>query len=152
MLFFHLSIRRVNVLLTEDMFGNPLFRSNISQNTKNSTRGYRYYLECGPVLVGDPRIDPVLTLAMHLLERGATSGPLFFNFKEVARDAYEMDPVTPLKNSAFLSDTRDAVDEAGVHSYSFLGPHSFKHGGVKLYRSLGVPDQEIKERGNWQTF
>jgi len=41
MLFFHLSIRRENALLTEDMFGNPVFRINILQSTKNYMRGDR---------------------------------------------------------------------------------------------------------------
>jgi len=152
MLFFHLSIRRENVLLTEDMFGNPVFRINILQSTKNSTSGHRYYLEGGPGLVGDPGVDPVLALAMYSLKRGERSGPLFVNFKEVAGDAFEMDPVTPLKDSAFLSDILDAFDEAGVDSYTFLGTHSFKRGGAQLYLFFGVPDQEIKERGHWQTF
>jgi len=63
-----------------------------------------------------------------------------------------MDPVTPLKDGTFLNDVRDAFDESGVDSYRFLGTHSFKRGGVQLYRLLGVPDQEIKERRHWQTF
>jgi len=63
-----------------------------------------------------------------------------------------MDPVTPLRDGAFLNDVRDAFDEAGVDSYRFLGTHSFKRGGMQLYRLIGVPDQEIKERGHWKTI
>lgn len=151
-ILYSVHLRRENVLLTEDVFGNPMFRINILQGTKNSLTGHRYYLEGGPGLAGDPRVDPVLALAMYLLKRGELAGPLFVNFKNVGRDAYEMDPRTPLKDGAFLNDLRDAFDEAGVDSYRFLGTHSFKRGGVQLYRLLGVPDQEIKERGHWQTF
>jgi len=82
---------------------------------------------------------------MYLLKRGETSGPLFVNFMKVACDAYEMDPVTPLKGSALLIDIRDAFEEAGEHSYRFPGTHSFEDGAVQLYRFFGVPDQEIKE-------
>ena len=102
--------------------------------------------------MGDPRVDPVLALALYLLKRGECRGPLFVNFKEVSQNTFEMDPVTPLKDGTFLNDVRDAFDEAGVDSYRFLGTHSFKRGGVQLYRLLGVPDQEIKERGHWKAF
>jgi len=102
--------------------------------------------------VGNPLVDPVLALALYLLKRGECPGPLFVNFKEVSQNTFEMDPVTSLKDGTFLNDVRDAFHEAGVDSYRFLGTRSFKRGGVQLYRLLGVPDQEIKERGHWQTF
>ena len=57
-----------------------------------------------------------------------------------------------MKDGSFLNDLRDAFEEAGVDSYRFLDTHSFKRGGVQLDRHLGVPDQEIKKRGHWQTF
>ena len=102
--------------------------------------------------MGDPRVDPVLSLALYLLKCGECRGPLFVNFKKVSHNTFELDPVTPLKDGTFLNDVRDAFDESGVDSYRFLGTHSFKRGGVQLYRLLGVPDQEIKERRHWQTF
>jgi len=47
-----------------------VFRINILDGTKTSTSGRRYYFEGGPGLVGDPRVDPVLALAMYLMVRG----------------------------------------------------------------------------------
>jgi len=82
-------------------------------------------MERGPGLAGDLRVDPDLARAMYLLKRGKLAGPLFVNFKNVGRDAYEMSPRTPLKDGAFLNDLRDAFDGAGVDSNQFFGTHSF---------------------------
>jgi len=72
-----LFFRRQDVLLTKDIFGNPVLRINILQGTKNSTNGHHYYLEGGSGPVGDPRVDPVLALAINLLKRVESLSPLF---------------------------------------------------------------------------
>jgi len=94
-ILYSLILRGENVLLTADVFGNAMFRINILQGTKNSLIGHRYYLEGGPGLAGDPRVDPVLDLAMYRLKREELAVTLFVSFKNVGREAYEMDPRTP---------------------------------------------------------
>lgn len=127
------------------------FKIDIKQITKTSTKGHRYYLEGAPGLAGDPRVDPVLALATYLLVRGENDGYLFTAFKACSSGSYEMRVEVRLTDQAFLAGLREALDEAGVEAYRFLGTHSFKRGGVQLFKQLGVPDAEIKERGFWET-
>lgn len=109
-LFFNLCIRRESVFLLKDILRNPVFRMKIFQSATKSTSGHQYALEGGPGLLGDTRVDPALALDMYVRKRSETSGFVLVNFKEVAREAYEMDPVAPWMDSAFLSDIRDASD------------------------------------------
>jgi len=137
---------------TEDVRGNLVFRINLLDSTKTSTSGRQYHLEGAPGLAGDPRVDPVLAMAMYLMLRGDAKGFLFCPFKMLPCGAWEMSAHTRLKDSAFLESMRRALDEAGVDSYRFLGTHSCKRGGAQLYRLLGVADAEIKARGGWHTM
>jgi len=138
--------------MTEDLFGRLSFRIDLLDKTKTSSSGQRHYLEGAQGLTGDPRIDPVLALGMYLLVRGEDDGFLFVRYNETSAGTWEHDVRLPLKDAKFLDDLRAAFDEAGVDAYRFLGTHSFKRGGVQLYRLLGVPDDEIKSRGNWSSF
>lgn len=52
------------------------FKIDLTEGTKNSTTRHRYYLEGAPGLVGEPRVDPVLSLATYLLVRGDADGYL----------------------------------------------------------------------------
>ena len=134
------------------MRGNLVFRINVLDGTKTTTSGRRYYLEGGPGLVGDPRVDPVLALAMYLMVRGEADGFLFCPFNALPSVGWEMSVHIKLKDNIFVESLRHSLDESGVDSYKFLGTHSCKRGGVQLYRLLGVADAEIKERGGWHTM
>jgi len=138
--------------MTEDLFGRLSFRIDLLDKTKTSSSGQRHYLEGAQGLTGDPRIDPVLALGMYLLVRGEDAGFQFFGYNETIAGTWERDVRLPLKDDKFLDDPRAGFDEAGVYAYLFLCTHSFKRGGVQLYRLLGVPDDEIKSRGNWSSF
>jgi len=92
-------------------------------------------------------VDPVLALAMYLMVHGDADGFLFCPFNALPSVGWEMSVHIKLKD--FVESLRHSLDEAGVHSYKFLGTHSCKRGGVQLYRLLGVADAEIKERGGW---
>jgi len=129
-----------------------VFRINILDGTKTSTSGRRYYLEGGPGLVGDPRVDPVLTLAMYLMVRGDADGFLFCPVHALLSVGWEMSVHSKLKDNVFVESLRHSLYEAGVDSYKFLGTHSCKRGGVQLYRLLGVADTEIMEHGGWHTM
>ena len=144
--------RRENVSMTEDLFGRLAFRINIQGKTKTSVTGSRHYLKGAPGLRGDARVDPVLGLAMFLLKRGDDDGYLFLDFQQAKAGSWVYDVTKQMKDAKFLEELREALDEAGVDSHRFLGTHPFKRGGVQLYRLLGVPDQKIKELGNWSTY
>lgn len=136
---------------TTDLFGNMGFKIDVKDITKTSSDGQRYYLEGAPGLAGDPRVDPVLSLAMYLLIRGDEDGYLFARFAPSSAGTYEMRSEVRLNDREFLEELRSSLDEAGVEAYRFLGTHSFKRGGVQLYKQLGVPDVEIIKRGRWNT-
>jgi len=102
--------------------------------------------------VGDPRVDPVLALAMSLMVRGDADGFLFCPFNTLPSVGWEMSVHIKLKDNVFVESLRYLLDEAGLDSYKFLGTHSCKSGGVQLYRLLGVANVEIKERGGWHTM
>ena len=134
-----------------DRFGRMAFELDIMERVKSSTSGRQYFLESPPGIGGDPRLDPVLALAVYLLVRGETDGPLFVHFEEMSKGRHQRNVTKPLTDSVFLSGLREALDEAGEDAYKFIGTHSFKRGGVQLYKQLGVPDAEIKTRGFWRT-
>jgi len=131
---------RENVSMTEDLFGRLAFRINIQGKTKSSVTGSRHYLEGAPGLTGDPRVDPVLGLAMFLLKRGDDDGYLLLDFQQAKAGSWEYDVTKQMKDAKFLEELREAFYKAGVDSYRFLTTHSFKLGGVQLYRLVDVPD------------
>jgi len=132
--------------------GDLVFRINILDGTKTSTSGRRYYLEGGPGLLGDPRVDPALALARYLMVRGDADCFLFCPFYALPSVGWEMSVHIKLKDNVFVESLRHSFDEAGVDSYKFLRTHSCKRGGVQLYHFLGVADTKIKERGGWHTM
>lgn len=133
------------------MFGNLAFKIDLKDKTKTSANGHQYYLEGAPGVAGEPRIDPVLALATYLLVRGESDGYLFVQFKEADGGRYEMRPDVRINDALFLDDLRVAFRDAGVDTYRFFGTHSFKRGGVQVFKALGVPDHEIKARGLWES-
>ena len=129
-----------------------MFRINILEGTKTSTSGRRYYLEDGPGCMGNPRVDPVLALAIYLMVRGDADSFLFCPFNALPSVGWEMSVHIEAKDNFFVESLRHSFDETVVGSQKFLGTHSCKRGGVQLYRLLGVADAEIKERGGWHTM
>jgi len=103
-------------------------------------------------LTGTLCIEPVLSLAMYLLVRGDDDGFQFLRYKETTCGPWEHNVRAPLKDAKIFNELRGAFDEAGDDAYQYIDTHSFKPGGVQLYRFFGVPDDEIKSHRNWSSF
>lgn len=142
---------REDVVRTTDLFGNMGFKVDLKDLTKTSREGHRYFLEGVPGVAGDPRVDPVLAVALYLLMRGDEDVYLFCRFATTSSGAFEIRAEVRSNAKGFLEELRSSLDEAGVETYRFLGTHSFKRGGVQLYKQLGGPDVEIMKRGHWAT-
>lgn len=102
-------------------------------------------------MAGDPRVDPILALGTYLLVRCEGSGYMFCPCKAADAGRVEMRSDVQMNNGVFLDALRVSFLEAGVDSYRFFGTHSFKRGFLQLFKSLGVPDAEIMDRGFWES-
>lgn len=137
---------------SRDALGNLTFVVDIREITKNSVRGQRYRLESLPGMAGDPRVDPILCLAAYLLLRGEKPGYLFGAFSRDRCGNLFMDETRKMDPDVYMKRLRNILSLVGIDSADWVGTHSFKRGGVQLFKQLGVDDAAIMERGRWSTM
>lgn len=98
--------RRENVVRCTDLFGNMAFKNDINEKSKPSTSGQHYFGDGVPGFAGEPRLDPVLSLATYLLVRGDDVGYLLAPFAKGGSCTYEIRTEMRLNDKVFLEDLR----------------------------------------------